>query len=57
MTTATVTGEVDAIVIGAGFAGMYMNYRLRDQMGLDVQVFEAGDDVEIAGILFELNAG
>jgi cation diffusion facilitator CzcD-associated flavoprotein CzcO len=40
-----VTGEVDAIVIGAGFAGMYMNYRLRDQMGLDVQVFEAGDDV------------
>jgi cyclohexanone monooxygenase len=45
MATGTVTGEVDAVVIGAGFAGMYMNYRLRDQMGLDVQVFEAGDDV------------
>ena len=45
MTTGTVTGEVDAVVIGAGFAGIYMNYRLRDQMGLDVQVFEAGDDV------------
>ena len=44
-TTAPVTGEVDAVVIGAGFAGIYMNYRLRDQMGLDVQVFEAGDDV------------
>ena len=41
--TDTVTGEVDAVVIGAGFAGMYMNYRLRDQMGLNVQVFEAGD--------------
>jgi cation diffusion facilitator CzcD-associated flavoprotein CzcO len=45
MATDTVTREVDAVVIGAGFAGMYMNYRLRDQMGLDVQVFEAGDDV------------
>jgi cation diffusion facilitator CzcD-associated flavoprotein CzcO len=45
MTTATVTGEIDAVVIGAGFAGMYMNHRLRDQMGLNVQVFEAGDDV------------
>src|SRR5829696_242736 len=45
MTTGTVTGEVDAVVIGAGFAGIYMNYRLRDQMGMDVQVFEAGDDV------------
>ena len=44
-TTTTVTGEVDAVVIGAGFAGIYMNYKLRDQMGLDVQVFEAGDDV------------
>jgi cation diffusion facilitator CzcD-associated flavoprotein CzcO len=40
-----VTGDVDAVVIGAGFAGLYMNYRLRDQMGLRVQVFEAGDGV------------
>src|SRR4029077_6136477 len=39
------TAEVDAVVLGAGFAGMYMNVRLRDQMGLNVQVFEAGDDV------------
>jgi len=34
----------DAIVIGAGFAGMYMLHRLRQQ-GLDVRVFEAGQDV------------
>ena len=40
-----VTGDVDAVVIGAGFSGLYMNYRLRDQMGLSVQVFEAGDGV------------
>ena len=45
MAADTVTGEVDAVVIGAGFAGMYMNYRLRDQMGMSVQTFEAGDDV------------
>ena len=43
--TGPLTSEVDAVVIGAGFAGMYMNVRLRNQMGLDVQVFEAGDDV------------
>jgi cation diffusion facilitator CzcD-associated flavoprotein CzcO len=34
----------DAIVIGAGFGGLYMLHRLRQQ-GLDVKVFEAGDDV------------
>lgn len=34
----------DAIVVGAGFAGMYMLHRLRQQ-GMDVRVFEAGDDV------------
>jgi len=45
MAADTVTGEVDAVVIGSGFAGMYMNYRLRDQMGMSVQVFEAGDNV------------
>ena len=36
--------ELDAVVVGAGFAGLYMLYRLRGQ-GLDVQVLEAGDDV------------
>ena len=37
--------ELDAVVIGAGFSGMYMLHRLRDQMGLSVRVFEAGDGV------------
>ncbi|MFN0096017.1 MAG: flavin-containing monooxygenase [Dehalococcoidia bacterium] len=37
--------EVDAVVIGAGFAGLYMNQRLRDILGMSVQVFEAGDNV------------
>ena len=34
----------DAIVIGAGFAGLYSLYRLR-KLGLKVRVFEAGDGV------------
>ncbi len=34
----------DAVVIGAGFAGLYMLYRLR-QLGLKARVFETGDGV------------
>jgi cyclohexanone monooxygenase len=34
----------DAVIVGAGFAGMYMLYRLR-RMGFSVRVFEAGSDV------------
>ena len=34
----------DAVVVGAGFSGMYQLHRLRE-MGLNVQVFESGDDV------------
>jgi cation diffusion facilitator CzcD-associated flavoprotein CzcO len=44
-TTDTATVEVDAVVIGAGFAGMYMNRRLRDDLGMTVQGIEAGNDV------------
>lgn len=36
--------EFDAVVIGAGFAGLYMLYRLRG-LGLTVSVFEAATDV------------
>ncbi|MDH4362878.1 MAG: NAD(P)/FAD-dependent oxidoreductase [Acidimicrobiia bacterium] len=35
---------VDAVVVGAGFAGLYMLYRLRER-GLSAMVFEAGTDV------------
>lgn len=37
--------NVDAVIIGAGFSGLYMLYRLRDHLGMDVQVIEAGDNV------------
>ena len=34
----------DAVVIGAGFAGLYMLYKLR-QLGINARVFETGDGV------------
>ena len=40
----TRTHDVDAVVVGAGFAGLYMLYRLRNA-DFTVRVFEAGDSV------------
>ena len=37
--------QLDAVVVGAGLAGLYTLHRLRDTLGMSVQVFEAGDDV------------
>ncbi|MFF8957345.1 flavin-containing monooxygenase [Streptomyces sp. NPDC014894] len=36
--------RVDAIVVGAGLAGLYQLHRLRE-LGLSTRVFEAGDDI------------
>ncbi|MBN9510034.1 MAG: NAD(P)/FAD-dependent oxidoreductase [Alphaproteobacteria bacterium] len=36
--------EVDVVIVGAGFSGMYMLHRLRG-LGMSVVVFEAGADV------------
>ena len=36
----------DAIIIGAGFSGLYQLHSLRDKLGLKVKVLEAGDGVE-----------
>ncbi len=43
MTSAT--QHFDAVVIGAGFSGMYMLKTLRDKLGLNVRTYEAGDTV------------
>jgi len=45
MAANTATRDLDAVVVGAGFAGLYMNYSLRDRLGLSTQVYEAGDNV------------
>jgi cyclohexanone monooxygenase len=38
------TETYDVVVVGAGFAGMYMLHRLRG-LGLSVRVYEQGGDV------------
>jgi cyclohexanone monooxygenase len=37
-------GTYDVVVVGAGFAGMYMLHRLRG-LGCSVRVYEQGGDV------------
>jgi cation diffusion facilitator CzcD-associated flavoprotein CzcO len=37
--------DFDAVVIGAGFAGLGMLWRLREELGMSAQVYEAGDGV------------
>jgi len=37
--------DVDAVIIGAGFSGLYMLHKLRDEMGLRARVFETGKGV------------
>ncbi|MEV5303107.1 flavin-containing monooxygenase [Amycolatopsis methanolica] len=41
----THTPDVDAIVIGAGFGGIYMLHKLRNELGLSVTAFEKGGGV------------
>lgn len=37
--------DYDAVVVGAGFSGLYQLHRLRDKLGLSVKVIEKADDV------------
>ena len=37
--------DFDAVIVGAGFSGLYMLHRLRNEMGLSARVFEEGDGV------------
>ena len=43
--TSNGAAELDAVIVGAGFSGMYMLKSLRDKLGLKVRVYEAGDTV------------
>lgn len=36
--------DIDVIIVGAGFGGIYLLHKLRKQ-GLSVKIFEAGDDI------------
>jgi cation diffusion facilitator CzcD-associated flavoprotein CzcO len=37
--------DYDAVIVGAGFSGLYQLHRLRDKHGLSVKVIEKADDV------------
>ncbi|OQD72563.1 hypothetical protein PENDEC_c020G02735 [Penicillium decumbens] len=39
------TLEADVVIVGAGFSGIYLLHRLRDQLGLNTKIFEAGSDL------------
>jgi cyclohexanone monooxygenase len=41
----SVTEHFDAVVIGAGFAGLYALHKLRNEMGLSARVYEAGSGI------------
>jgi cyclohexanone monooxygenase len=41
---AAVSEDIDVLIVGAGFAGLYMLYKLRE-LGFRAQVVEAGSDV------------
>lgn len=43
--SASIATTLDAVIIGAGFAGLYQLHCLRDRLGLSVQVLEAADDL------------
>jgi cation diffusion facilitator CzcD-associated flavoprotein CzcO len=43
--TAPSAEVLDAVIIGAGFSGLYLLHQLRDQLGLSVRVLEAGAGV------------
>ncbi len=34
--------DVDVLIVGAGFGGVYLLHRLRDELGLNCKIFEAG---------------
>jgi len=44
-TDADASPDYDAIIIGAGFSGLYALHKLRNELGLNVRVFEAASGV------------
>jgi len=40
--------DIDVLIVGAGFGGVYLLHRFRDELGLKCKVFEAGQ--ELGGI-------
>ena len=45
LSNGTTNLELDALIIGAGFSGIYTLHKLRDEMNMKVKVFEAASDI------------
>ena len=45
VSSAAAARQLDVVIVGAGFAGMYAIRKFRDEMGLSVQVLEKGHEV------------
>ena len=56
-TTTSTDGELDAIIIGAGFSGLYQLHLLRDRLGLKATVVERAGDVGGTWWWLEVQAG
>ena len=37
--------DVDVLIVGAGFGGVYLLHRLRDELGLNCKIYEANKDL------------
>ena len=37
--------ETDVLIVGAGFGGVYLMHKLRDELGFDCKIYEAGKDL------------
>lgn len=37
--------EADVLIVGAGFGGVYLLHKLRDEYGMNVKILEAGKDL------------
>jgi len=37
--------ECDVMLVGAGFGGVYLLHRLRDELGFNCKIYEAGADL------------
>ena len=44
--------ELDAVIVGAGFSGIYALHRLRDQLHVKVKILEAGPPGAIGGVWY-----
>ncbi|KAL3442011.1 hypothetical protein BJX65DRAFT_321794 [Aspergillus insuetus] len=45
MTVSNGTMDLDALIIGAGFSGIYLLHKLRDELKLNVKIFEAENSI------------